>query len=407
MPEFSNLSMVFLLLCIYHQGAFAEINLNILNNCKNIQELMGRLRDGEFSQTCREPNGSLEESLYKKAGSSHSDLCFLEQNPAVGLEGFSCMLISSEPKNTIFCMRPARASDINEYKEKYKEKYVATALDYLKGASACPASNGNATFSVATLQPILAALISKDQFGFIAPIGKGRKTDSYVIHSYSITALNDRQVPDAIEYIYALSHGKFPDQQDVRTIEVGNWKIEIDDENFSGVMNAWLMQQPVPARAKSIIFSISNDFASNSIDEKNEALSDISDQIIKDLKSEGFSNITKNYFTQAKKEEIVKALSMSSPIGFQGRPMGNINPDFQILVNEARPACAQNKEGATGVYIFTGAPEAGIKSDYGSVVFSAFGMGECAKFARTSTNIYLDGINDIATDAVKSNYENQ
>lgn len=395
-----------LLICtlLISQTAGAAINYNILNNCEQIGELSKNIASEEFSTLCREPESDIEFEIYEKSGGQHSSVCFLETPPAPGLEGFSCMMGSAESKNSVTCLRPASAEDISNYKNSYPNGPKQKTYDYLEEAAACTVSNGGATFAAPTLLPPLVVLISKYEFGFISPIGKGREINSYVTHGYSTTATN--QTPDAIEYVSVLMNGSSPNYEDREILKIGDWEVEIDRERFDEMLNEWLDNQSIPAQSKSIIFNISNTGSiARTMSQKKDGLSEISHKITRSLNKEKFSTVPEESIPEATREAFSEVFDKSIPLGFQGIPLGEFERKFNLLLNKKRPICTNNNKGAIGAYSFLQYPRPNIKSEYGSITIMIVGMGKCAEFSRSSTETYIDGLLDIATETIRTNYD--
>jgi len=397
-------SLLFAIALFASQTAIAAINYNLLNSCEQIEELSNKIANEEFSTSCREPETEIEYKIYENSGENYSSICFLKSPPASGLEGFSCMMESAQIKNSVTCVRPASAEDISDYKNSYQNGPQQRTYDYLEEAAACTASNGGATFAAPTLLPRLAGLISKYEFGFISPIGKGRKPNSYVMHGYSTTASN--QPPGGIEYVFVLTNGNFPAYEDREILKIGDWEVEIDREGFNEIFNEWLDNQSVPAHSKSIIFNISNSgFAARTMSQKKDSLSEISHKITRNFIAENFSPIPEKSIPEATREAISEMFDKSMPLGFQGIPLGEFERKFKILINEKRPSCTNSNKGAIGAYSFIQYPRPNIKSEYGSIAITIAGMGKCADFSRGSTETYIDGLLDIAAETIRTTYE--
>ncbi|HDS1061941.1 hypothetical protein [Pseudomonas putida] len=384
--------------------ASAEINFDILQNCQQIEELSNNITQEKFSTECREPETDIEHEVFEKSGGSHSAVCFLQSLPAPGLEGFSCMMNSVDDTNSITCLRSASAEEISAYKINYQNGPKKKTYDYLEKAAECSFSNGGATFSAPTLMPPLAILISKYEFGFISPIGKGRKTNSYVTHGYALTPSNHSS--DAIEYVSILINGEYPIDEGKEVLTIGGWEIETDLGGLDERLNDWLEQQEIPARSKSVIFNISNTGAAKrTMDQKTSDLTNVSRKITRELVSEKFSPVPAHKISKEAKDALAKLFDSYIPFGYQGIPLGKLDKNFIMLMNEKRPRCTRNKAGAIGAYVFQQHPRPNIKSEYGSIMVALIGMGECADFSRPSNENYINGLLDIATETVKANYE--
>ncbi|WP_146232639.1 hypothetical protein [Pseudomonas protegens] len=384
--------------------ASAEINFDILQNCQQIKELSNNIIQENFSMECREPETDIEHEVYEKSGGSHSVVCFLQSAPVPGLEGFSCMMASADVANSVTCLRSASAEDISAYKINYQNGPMNRTYDYLEKAAECSFSNGGATFSDPTLMPPLARLIAKYEFGFISPIGKGRKTNSYVTHGYALTPTNHS--PNAIEYLSILMNGEYPINEDKEILAIGEWEIEADRGGLDERLNDWLDTQDIPANSKSVIFNISNTGAtSRTMDQKKSGLTNISRKITRELASEKFSPVPAHKISREIKDALAKLFDNYIPFGYQGIPFGKFDKNIIMLMNEKRPRCTRNNGGAIGAYVFLQYPRPNIKSEYGSIMVAFIGMGECADFSRASNENYMDGLLDIATETIKGNYE--
>lgn len=384
--------------------AGAAIDYSILNNCKLIEDFSRNIASEQLSTVCREPESDIEFEIYDKTGRQNSPVCFLESPPVSELEGFSCMLSSPEEINSVTCLRSASAEDIEDYKSNYENGPQQKTYDYLEEAAACSISNGGATFASATLLPPPAMIISKYEFGFISPIGKGIETDSFITHGYSTTGSDE--IPDAIEYVSILMNANFPTHENREILKLGEWEIEVDRDGFNEKLNEWLANQSVPAQSKSLIFSISNTgTATRTMSQKKAGLSQISHKLIKKFNNENFSVVPDSSIPEATRDALSEIFDKAIPLGFQGIPFGKFDKNFKILINETRPGCTNNNNGAMAAYAMVQHPRPNIKSEYGNIIFTVVGMGKCADFSRFTTERYVDGLLDIATNTIKANYE--
>ncbi|QYG07848.1 hypothetical protein [Janthinobacterium sp. PAMC25594] len=239
--------------------AYAEINLGVLSECKDIASVVDELKKGALpaADECKLPQRNLEYTLMQRAGGKQSKLCLLKSTSVDLLSDFTCFRYSTPANGAMTCFRRARLKDITSYKQDYERKGATMVQDYLAAASQCKVSNGNSSVTPYVAFPKVLTFIAKFEFGFTTFIGNGRKTDSIIQHGYARTdASITSDIPDAIEYI-SFNISPTQKQSSVNEKKIGKWTIEIKKhDDYDKEINAELRKKHLRLLIQSIDYDL-------------------------------------------------------------------------------------------------------------------------------------------------------
>lgn len=376
-----NISIALLLLL--PQLTRADIDLEIMTSCEEISHLRESLRIESIPHQCRKSASPLENLILERAGELSNSLCILEEAPSPMLSDFTCIIDYKNLGRSIFCIKPTPTAEIYSYRENYKKQYSQKVTDYLSEISKCPASNGSATYAAPTNLPPLAAIISKFQFGYIAPLGTGRKTNEYIQQGYATIDKDLNTRNESIEYVHMLIDGSFPDKENYKTI--GTWMLNIDHaDDLNNALNQKFKGRSAPIRATGAYYTIKNQTIQRSNDWKLQKLDTLVDSISSTLQEEGFENKTEDALPPDRKEDVLKKIKGSLPPGLADISKQKISKNIQLLLNTTTQACTRNNGGAISLFIIPIEPNPEINSSFGTITLLAMPLGVVCQFKYNS-----------------------
>lgn len=380
--------------------ASASINLNILTACDEIATLRTSMIEREsFAGTCRPPRSAIEKALVARAappGSPRGMLCIQQEAPAPFLTDFTCVRHKVDAGAALVCFRPAAISDIRTYKSQFSEKSAEPIAKYLNSAAQCRVSNGNTSYAIDTIMSGLLAVVTRFEFGYTMALGTGDIPNSLIVHGYASTNPElPGDVPSALEFVQIFT-GMRPYVQPGELRKIGDWSVRLDDDtSVSAEYSKAARRQGIPIVVKSESYDLERDSGPNrSDDAKRHLLEDLQNKIAKTIEEEGFTTISDNELrnkTGKTGEQMMQTLADNMPFGSRNRMAGRVGSKFTILMNERRPACTKDGEGAMAAYIFHLLPIPQVESDYGAIQLIVVGLGECGK-SRTATRSYMGGL---------------
>lgn len=379
----------------------AEVRLNVLTECDDIARLDKAMRSASalVGTRCRPPKGPLERVIYKRAGGRESKLCFHESAVVPFLEGYSCMHGPMKTGASINCFRAANSREIERFKREFLGSAAVAANDYKIAASKCSVTNGNATNAPPTMLSGYLALVAKVEFGFISPLGTGRKTDSYVQHGFaSVDPSIEGRPPSAIEFVSVLIAP--PDYVSAgQKRNLGEWIVTLDaDKETDEVLNSFYRRNEVPAHVFGRMYAIQSTAGQvSSRGEKEALLESLQRRLVRTLAVEGFDDLTDRAFER----RIGRTRGEFSQALVEGLPFGRRRPGSfgaagvaRILTNESRPTCT-NDEGMIMVVLLPIRPLEDVGSDFGSLLVGIAGLGSCSRLSLPSTKTYLEEVAEL------------
>lgn len=374
-------------------SASAEINLNVLTACGDIAALSQSLRSEQMptASDCRTPNGALERSLLERVGGQRAGLCFLRSAPAPLLEGYSCIRAPTKVGASLDCFRSVRATDISAFKEN-EDRGSGRANEYKISASKCEVTNGNSTVAPPTTFSPLLAHVARQELGFVSPIGRGRKTNSYVQHGFASTDPSIKgEARSAIEYVSFLIAGEFfASREEQRT--VGDWVVRIDaDKEADENLNELYRKNRIPFYVTGRHYVVEGPAASSTA-RRSAFTESLKRAIAKRLIADGFTDLPRE-----SREKLTNSLLKSIPFGRrQYTPTDGVGK-LRLLINTTRPVCTED-DGAVVVVLMPIIPAQDVDSDFGGMFLLTVGMGSCSRISQSSTRSYLNGLNKIVDE---------
>jgi hypothetical protein len=131
-------------------------------------------------------------------------------------------------------------------------------------------------------------------FGFVSPIGKGRKTNSYVQHGYASTDPTiGGESPSAIEYVsLSIAAPDYAPKEEKLT--VGDWIVRVDAaEDLNALMNGLYRKNKMPVNVDVTWYAIERPVATKTSMTKKVALvEELQRAIARSLRNEGFEEMS-------------------------------------------------------------------------------------------------------------------
>jgi hypothetical protein len=363
----------------------AELRFEALTACSDIARLYEVLRSNPAARpsSCGQARSSFEQAIVERSGLQSDQLCFLERPPADFLAGYTCVQSHVGTAAELVCFRAASSNDVHEYKEQYKDKFAAPVSHYLREASACSASNGDSAAAARTLFPTLLSFVSRYEFGFILGLGKETPIRSSVLHGYAtVDATIDNNDQQAIEFVYLLVSASDV-KSEVRK-NVGNWIVSIDNsDEFESGFTAEFRRGHIPVFVDFTFFAIERArSAVKPIGTKLDLIADWQQVIAHTLEEEYFEVVSDDDLhekTGMISKDIIATISRNQPFGHRDDSPIKFGSQLTIMINESRPVCTRNDNGATVASIFSIQPVPQVVDDYGGVVLGLLGLGACGK----------------------------
>jgi hypothetical protein len=389
--------------------AEAAVELNKLSACDDIARLYQSLKTTPIAAGCRAPRGALERALVARVHTDASQICFQSSVPAPFLEGFTCAQPPSPTGASLVCFRGANLSEVRRYEEQYgpssAEPTSKPTSKYLAAAAACSVSNGDSSVAAPTTASQLLGFVSRFEFGFITSLGRGRPTDSSIVHGYAATdPAIPGDVPSALEFVYMVVGAPAYSRPGERR-NVGQWDVTLDDvKQLEDSFNEEMRKRRVDLMMNMTSFDLTSRAAVDASQrEKLSVLVTLQKAIARSLEDEGFEAISDSDLkakTGRNAAEIVQEISRTMPFGNRQNGPVKLAPTVLMLFNDKRPACTREAGGAIGAYLIASEPTPDARSDYGSVGFIVAGIGACSRSTTRSTRTYVDGLIAEATRQV-------
>lgn len=391
--------------------AHGAINLDKLNACDDIAGVFAGLRIDAGIRTagCRAPASALEKALSSRTRLSDSQLCWQSDTPSRSLAGFSCARPEVPTGATLICFREAAAHDIRIYKQQYGEIFASPVAKYLSSSGKCATSNGDASSAVSTLFPTILGFISRFEFGFVTLLGKAKLTDSSAIHGYALVDPSISNAPNAIEF-FSIFTGAKPYVRPGEKVSVSGWTVFVDDSHETNeAANAEFRNKSIPLNVRMTSYSMERRPAvADSQSKKLRLLSAMQSALAEAMQDEGFTEFSDSDLqekTGRTGSQIVSEITRSMGFGAKDIPV-KLSSRIHVLMNEKRPRCAENGEGAMAVYVFATEPIPGVRSDYGGIGFIVAGIGRCGR-SNASAKTYMDGLKSEAQSRLLETLERQ
>jgi hypothetical protein len=381
--------------------AHSEINFAILNQCDDVAAVYEKLSQHTLNGQCRRPQTKLERRLSIRFPSSTSaSLCFLTDAPADFLDGYDCMLQSSETNaaETLVCFRTAAIGDLAEYEDNFPTVYAAPIARYLDEAAKCPVSHGIASNGAPTLFPFLLTPIARYDFGWILSLGSKTPAESSVFHGFArVDPSIASSEAKAIEFVYFIYGATSPsDNLPLRTI--GPWHIRVQrGGEFDAEFQKALTANHVPVMVGSAFFDITRESdTALSAAAKNRLISKFEDRIADGLTNEGFEPVPDEELTDTDGNSIEDQLRQLirqkfTPFGLQAkaREFGGL-----IVMRKTRQLNCVSNRGIVMAIIASMKPIPNVASDYGNIGLILEGVGTCGPGSSTAkrylTNLTAD-----------------
>ncbi len=368
-------------------SANADINMNVLNACADVNALYQSLNRGEDFR-CRSARGILERGLEQRMTVNPSvKWCFISQPTFSSLRGTSCMQTKYKGANELFCFRNADEDDIETYKREFKTTYAPRVAKYLDQARTCEASNGDASVGQKTLSPIQLNLIAQFDMGFTVALGtKNPSTVSY-LHGY---ATLDPDLPaagtTAIEFAYMLVGGNLGTSDDIPTRTVGKLKVALDPmHEVTKTFKQAIERSGVPVAIQAISIDVRRpDSLEVSEADKNLKLEQWLDKLSDAVTAEGFEEVSDRELRRLSglnHDGWVDRMVSSQPYGVRDDARDMLSDHLKVLVNK-KHSCIGNDEGALMAIITGMKPASGVRNNYGAVSVLSLGVASCGRADR-------------------------
>lgn len=360
--------------------AGAEIVFDKLTNCGGVAAVDGLLRStpADLISSCRVPDSPAERLFL--GGQIPAGFCLLKKPPVPFLRDFSCIASANANITDLLCFRPARASDIAQYKEHNTQEPLASLVNKYKADSAkCPTSNATSADAQRTLSPPIINAAAKFDFGFVLPLGRGRMTYSRVLHAFATIApgIATPQL-DAVEYIYFYRGS--PEASSENVIEIGPWALgsnQASEKAWSSAVEEGYRTQGATAFMDNWIVSIEKrDGVAFSDADKRAFLNGLEDALGRSLVQSGFEPVTANDLTAAGtsiagiREQAVKSM------GFGKLGLINILERMGLFESKRSPLCTSMGGSIIAIVIAFG-PTPNVQSEFGGIALVIAGVGQC------------------------------
>lgn len=400
LPSVRNL-VVACLMATSYISASADINMDVLNSCADVNDLYQKLsKNEEFN--CRTPKGVLERGLAKRMTVRPSvKWCFISPPALNSLHGMSCMQTMYLGANELFCFRSADESDLENYKREFKTTYAPRVARYLEQARSCGASNGDASVGQKTLAPMQLNLMAQFDLGFTVALGtKDPSTASSYVHGYAMLD-PDFAAGDitAIEFSFMLTGGRLGPTDDMPTRTVGKLKVSLDPmREVTKSLKEAIEQSGIPVAIQAISIDVRrlDNLAIEDAD-KNSKLEEWLDRLGDAVASEGFEEVSDRELKKLSgltHDGWVDRMVNSQPYGVREDAREMLSDHLKVLVNKGH-GCIGRDEGALMAIVTGMKPASGVRNNYGAVTVLSLGIASCGR-----TDRYLSRMIDKTSGAV-------
>lgn len=381
--------VIFLLFFLLQVRAAESFELNVLNRCDAVAALWEHLKKSspDYLAQCRKPRNEVERAVFSRLP-DEDHVCLLETVNSPLIQGFSCFqLEQGEGEVNLTCMRHSDYSQIADYKDRFKSVGLDHQQNYLSAIQTCPAGNGSASLSAPTLLPWTSALISKLEFGFTAPLGKGATPNAVAQHAFASvdpSLTSGRAI--GLEIVSIQGYSKEQRQSVLESKKINSWQLTFDNDQ----LKATLLPQLKKLAGNKIYFTaipvdIRNTEAEWNIDQKKDLLRQLGRIVLKNINENGFRSISSERYLEifgASRSSLIRKMSeVVVPYGLRDLPTPRVF-SLDISSRDSNLSCTQNNAGALGATLFLFGPaSAQSGSDFGSLGLFFIAAGRCATSA--------------------------
>ena len=376
--------------------------LDKLTACADIERVYTALKAAPkvSPSECRPPRAGLEATLASRAGAGASRLCYLRASPAAFLDSFSCVRFIADTATSgaadMTCFRAAAMRDVQDYKERYAERFARIESQYLAAAQKCAVSAGDSGNAAPVIFPPVASMLASFQLGFVASLGSGRPSDSSVFHGYGSTDPSiSGSAPSAIEVVSVIVNSPARRSVPLSSAAVGDWLLEVDDTaTLEREMNDRYADAGARMRFSVASVNLAREGPHGVTQSAKLALtSSIHDSIARELEADGFEQMSESEIlrnTGKSSKEIAREMGMNSvPFGSRDRGV-RLSESFRMLLKETGFSCTRQGRGAIAVYLTGTQPTAGVERDFGDITLIAARMGACSY--NSDARSYINGL---------------
>jgi hypothetical protein len=404
MERFDPTRRLGLVVALLASGASATgaPNFTRLTACDEIARLHASLeRDPRsLARECTSPTGFLERALWERLGRPPQDqVCMLPQPPARFLEGFDCLVLVKGNSGSLSCFRLAPEMDLDDYQRRFDTDYAARESAYLRAASRCAATNGDAAVAPRTSGDQLLGWISRMEMGYIAKLGQGRTTNSAVSQTYAqLDAAIGRT--GLIETVTVFVN-KDPLSGRGEKRVAGPWTTWLEGDGTGvEVMRSALRQQGIPFFGRELSISIERADGDWSQARKQDQLEHWQDRLADTLRDAGFDDVDEDDVAgsglslETFRERMVASLSPGA------QAASRLSPSRKLILLQHRRASSPcpARRGAMMAMIMGMDPPPGAGSEFGSVAVVVVGIGACGIASSPSARFIQDAIDESRDD---------